>query len=460
MEEARHTVDGEGKPFKISQKMLVVDERGVHTRRVVDVIQDQSSKDGTNPMLVGTMADLNMVLERNESEYPSHARPEVSQAVHKPSQWILNYLDECYTPDNQDGVFRHTDLQTFAQCINTLCINVDPTTAMLDLQSPMYVLGDIHGNYKDLNYLSKNIVQFNSLKYSAVNLLFLGDYVDRGPYSVETAAWILAMRAKFPLRVNVLRGNHEFYSVNGDEATYGSGSFFAQCKELWGPKQGEAIWNDFNTFFDGLAFAAVVDERIFCVHGGIPRPLDDRSIDPLQLLRDPVFPIFTELWPHDEDDDLVREQRRIASDMVWSDPAPEDHEAFLDADGFGPNMFRDPTGRLPVFGSKALTEFLQKHNFDFIIRAHEIKADGIQITKHARVITVFSSSGYCGSDNGSAAVFINEGKLRFVLASRSANRKRTGAATFSRCDSEFVGLVRTNSSVVERKPPAAQKSLR
>lgn len=72
--------------------------------------------------------------------------------------------------------------------------------------------------------------QFNSLKYSAVNLLFLGDYVDRGPYSVETAAWILAMRAKFPLRVNVLRGNHEFYSVNGDEATYGSGSFFAQCK--------------------------------------------------------------------------------------------------------------------------------------------------------------------------------------------------------------------------------------
>lgn len=53
--------------------------------------------------------------------------------------------------------------QTFAQCINTLCINVDPTTAMLDLQSPMYVLGDIHGNYKDLNYLSKNIVQVGFL---------------------------------------------------------------------------------------------------------------------------------------------------------------------------------------------------------------------------------------------------------------------------------------------------------
>lgn len=48
--------------------------------------------------------------------------------------------------------------------------------------------------------------------------------------------------------------------------------------------------------------------------------------------------------------------------------------------GFPPAPLYLPPGRLPVFGSKALTEFLQKHNFDFIIRAHEIKADGIQTT--------------------------------------------------------------------------------
>ena len=227
------------KPFKISQKMLVVDESGVRQKNVSDVIRDQASKDMTNPMLVGSYSDLTMVLERLESDNPQHSRAEVDQLVYKPSQWILNYLDECYFPNNEDGVFHHSDLETFAACINTLCVNIDPTTAILDLKSPVYVLGDIHGNYKDLNYLSKNVIQFNNLKYSAANLLFLGDYVDRGPYSVETAAWILAMRARFPQRVHVLRGNHEFYSVNGDESTYTAGSFFHQCKDLWGPKKGE-----------------------------------------------------------------------------------------------------------------------------------------------------------------------------------------------------------------------------
>jgi|Transcript_82965 diadenosine tetraphosphatase ApaH/serine/threonine PP2A family protein phosphatase len=447
------------KPFKISQKMLVIDDVGVQQKKVLDVIKDQAAKDKTNPMLVGSLADMNSVLERLESEFPQYSRAEVGQLVCKPSQWILNYLDECYFPDNEDGIFHHTDLNTFAACINTLCVNIDPTTAILDLKSPVYVLGDIHGNYKDLNYLSKNVIQFNNLKYSAANLLFLGDYVDRGPYSVETAAWILAMRARFPLRVHVLRGNHEFYSVNGDESTYSSGSFFAQCKELWGARKGESIWNDFNTFFDGLAMGAIVDNRVFCVHGGIPRPLQDKNKDPLMLLRDPDFPIFTELWPHDEDDATIRDQRQVASDMVWGDPAPEEQEAFLDENGFGPNLQRDPTGRLPIFGNKAIDQFLQRHKFDFIIRAHEIKGDGLQINKHARVITVFSSSGYCGADNGSAMVYINEGKLRFVLCSLTANRKRTGAAGMSRTESEIVAAGR-KATARSRKAPGAQKALR
>ena len=205
--------------------------------------------------------------------------------------------------------------------------------------------------------------------------------------------------------------------------------------------------------------AAVVDERVFCVHGGIPRPLPDKTKDPLNLLRDPNFPIFTELWPHDEDDTTIRDQRQVASDMVWGDPAPEEQEPELDEHGFGPNLQRDPTGRLPTFGNKAIDAFLARHGFDFIIRAHEIKGDGLQINKHARVITVFSSSGYCGSDNGSAIVYINEGKLRFVLCALTANRKRTGAAGISRTESEIVAAGRKALSK-SRKAPGAQKALR
>ena len=76
-----------------------------------------------------------------------------------------------------------------------------------------------------------------------------------------------------PHKVTLLRGNHELRKVNGMEAWYGAGSFLTQCKQRFGVDTGVTVWEEVNKAFDCLPLAAVVDDHIFCAHGGVPRPV-------------------------------------------------------------------------------------------------------------------------------------------------------------------------------------------
>jgi predicted phosphodiesterase len=86
--------------------------------------------------------------------------------------------------------------------------------------SPAYVLGDIHGNYKDLMLFEKTFWRLG-LKLCPANVLCLGDYVDRGPHSLETIAYLLAQKVVTPHKIFLIRGNHEVRDVNGDFQVYG-----------------------------------------------------------------------------------------------------------------------------------------------------------------------------------------------------------------------------------------------
>jgi hypothetical protein len=146
------------------------------------------------------------------------------------------------------------------------------------LQSPAYVFGDIHGNLEDLHFFSDNIWNLG-MALTAGNFVFLGDYVDRGMSCLEVVAYLLAMKLMLPHKVFLLRGNHETRDVNGWEEHYGTRSFIHQCRDRFGDDLGYKVWEITNSTFDRMPLSAVIDQDIFCVHGGIPRPVSDSSIE-------------------------------------------------------------------------------------------------------------------------------------------------------------------------------------
>lgn len=125
---------------------------------------------------------------------------------------------------------------------------------LLELEAPIKICGDIHGQYYDL----LRLFEYGGFPPDA-NYLFLGDYVDRGKQSLETICLLLSYKVKYPENFFILRGNHECASIN---RIYG---FYDECKRRYNIK----LWKTFTDCFNCLPVAAVVDEKILCMHGGL-----------------------------------------------------------------------------------------------------------------------------------------------------------------------------------------------
>ena len=142
---------------------------------------------------------------------------------------------------------------------------------LLELESPLKVCGDIHGQYSDLLRLFED-GQFPP----AANYLFLGDYVDRGMQSLESICLLLAYKIKYPENFFLLRGNHECASIN---RIYG---FYDECKKRYNIK----LWKTFTDCFNCLPVAAIIDDKILCMHGGLSPELN--SIEQIKRIMRPT----------------------------------------------------------------------------------------------------------------------------------------------------------------------------
>ena len=279
--------------------------------------------------------------------------------------------------------------EQFAKDIFKLCQKVrhvlEREPRVVYLQSPTYIFGDIHGNLEDLHFFSDNIWRLG-MSLTAGNFLFLGDYVDRGLSCLEVTAYLFAMKLQLPNKVFLLRGNHETRDVNGWEEHYGERSYIYQCRSRFGDDIGYRIWEACNQVFDRLPLAAVVDQDIFCVHGGIPRPISRESTRIQDILNVPKVAGINP--PYEHEDDVYQQ---VASDCIWSDPASEEQEmTSVDPEtGYGESL---RGGGAICFGNKAVTQFLAQQGFSYIMRAHEAHAEGVAVSKGARVFTVFSTS--------------------------------------------------------------------
>lgn len=385
----------------------------------------------------GSMMTQN-ILEAAQEVKKSHAQV-VAEKFLKVFQDPTNYIT-------------YLQSESFANDLIMVCQSIsevfEQQPRCLFMQSPVYVFGDIHGNLEDLHFFADNIWKMG-IDLTAGKFLFLGDYVDRGMSCLECVAYLFGLKLLYPNKIELLRGNHETRDVNGWEQHYQEKSFLYQCKDRFGIDVGETLWEEVNQAFDRLPLAAVIDHEIFCIHGGLPRPIydeDDPNTTEIQTIL--ALPnIISIMPPYDHEEDWMKQ---VATDCIWSDPASEEMESMLDETGFG----ESPRGGGAVcFGSKAIDNFLQANNLSYIIRAHEAHAHGVSLSKGARVFTVFSTSkDHRQGDHAMAGcILIDNDKIQVINRSPKYKNKyvhrRTSVALTSLTQDQIeerrrLGLVR------------------
>jgi serine/threonine-protein phosphatase PP1 catalytic subunit len=238
-------------------------------------------------------------------------------------------------------------------------------STLLELEAPIKICGDIHGQYYDL----LRLFEYGGFPPEA-NYLFLGDYVDRGKQSLETICLVLAFKIKYPENFFLLRGNHECASIN---RIYG---FYDECKRRYNIR----LWKTFTDTFNCLPVAAIIDEKILTMHGGLSPEL--QNLDQIRKI----------MRPTDVPDS------GLICDLLWSDP----EEGIT---GWGEN----DRGVSFTFGGDIVEKFLRKHDLDLICRAHQVVEDGYQFFAKRQLITLFSAPNYCGEfDNSGAMMSVDE----------------------------------------------------
>ena len=125
---------------------------------------------------------------------------------------------------------------------------------LMKVMEPVWVVGDIHGQYYDFVHL---LEKAGSPK--KINYIFLGDYVDRGIFSIEWVILLYSLKVAHPDNVTLLRGNHEWRNMT-DHFTF---------REETITKYDEDTYNAIMDSFDAMPLAAVVNDRYLAIHGGI-----------------------------------------------------------------------------------------------------------------------------------------------------------------------------------------------
>mmetsp|Transcript_17135 Transcript_17135/g.15467 ORF Transcript_17135/g.15467 Transcript_17135/m.15467 type:complete len:306 (-) Transcript_17135:27-944(-) len=269
-------------------------------------------------------------------------------------------LDEWLEQLKQGRCIDENDLKMLCLYVKNILMeeaNVQPVRA------PVTICGDLHGQFFDLLELFKTGGDVPNTNY-----IFMGDFVDRGHNSVEIFQLLLCMKAKYPDCITLLRGNHESRQIT---QIYG---FYEECCRKYGNSNP---WKYCVEVFDYLNLAAVVDGKIFCVHGGLSPFLG--SLDQIQTLE------RVQEIPHEGP----------YCDLMWSDPDDISTWAI------------NPRGAGYLFGWKATSEFNHVNGIELVCRAHQLVMEGYKYHfPDKNLVTVWSVPNYCYRCGNIASILV------------------------------------------------------
>uniref|UniRef100_A0A1I7U685 SER_THR_PHOSPHATASE domain-containing protein n=1 Tax=Caenorhabditis tropicalis TaxID=1561998 RepID=A0A1I7U685_9PELO len=243
--------------------------------------------------------------------------------------------------------------------------------SFIELRPPKIVLiGDVHGSQRGMAYVMNKFLLDNKTQ-----LLFMGDYVDRGNRSVCCLMTLALAVIVNPEKFKFLAGNHELASIN---IRYG---FYDECVRLFGEHGGQLLWKEANLLFRELSVLALVKDRMLCMHGG-----------PCKAMK--KGPEAKGKIPQDE------EHAEVIVNLLWADPSP-----FINPIGWIPN---DKRGCGDMFNYITTEDICKIWNIDLIVRGHQVPTHGLRWDHCQRLLTLFNDVNSGGELNKAVFAVVDE----------------------------------------------------
>lgn len=321
------------------------------------------------------------------------ANPALGHSVQDVLDKVLHGGSKANTP----GLFVPTasftlmDLTALAQLLPYCEELLAQEASLVKGQAPCKIFGDIHGQFSDLmNFFS--LYGSPSHRNGDINLaqyVFMGDFVDRGMYGLEVITTLLCLKARYPKRILLIRGNHETEALN---EVYG---FMDECLErlrTGNRRQCLGFFYAFQKVFSQLPLGALIDGKVLCVHGGIGANV--KSLEDISSISRPVDDPTEKLTSGADYHTTLTQQERVIVDLLWSDPRDKVKE-------FGRASVR---GAGSYFDTNDVYEFCKRTGVQLIVRAHECVPNGYALWARGRCITLFSAPDYCGRHRNAGAM--------------------------------------------------------
>jgi diadenosine tetraphosphatase ApaH/serine/threonine PP2A family protein phosphatase len=254
---------------------------------------------------------------------------------------------------------------------------------------PVKIFGDIHGQYNDLMRFFE--VWRGPIEASfegdidSFDYVFLGNYVDYGTHNLETICLLLTLKVKYPMQIHLLRGSHEVKFMNNE---FG---FSEECAERLHEDitDPESVFEAMNDLFNWLPLAAVIDDKIMCIHGGLGNSV--KNIKDIESLTRPL---------------VVTSDNQLLIDILWSEPNENDKEL-----GVRTRLLKEANQVLNIytFGPENVEKFLVANKLELIIRGHSCVLNGFERFAKGQLITVFSATNYRGTyKNAGGSIFVHK----------------------------------------------------